>query len=70
MVLAGIAIFWSICLLGTIALFCRGASKGVLSIVIPGYWFFALRSQGLGFPFVGFFYFGLLVYVTGAILVV
>ena len=67
LVLGGIAILWSIYLLGIVALFSRSFTRGVLSLLLPGHWFFALPREGLWLSFVGFTYLGFAFWVLGAL---
>jgi hypothetical protein len=68
MILLGIAVAFLAQIVGAILVFRASILKGVLSLLIPGYFLFALRRQGLYNSVMGFWLAGILGLAVGTVM--
>jgi hypothetical protein len=54
-------------IVGVILVFGKSLGKGLLSVVVPGYFIFALRREGLYWKVVGAWLLGILFIVAGTL---
>ncbi len=54
-------------IVGVILVFGKSIGKGLLSVVVPGYFIFALRREGLYWKVVGAWHLGILFIVAGTL---
>ena len=68
MLLFGIAIIILAQIAGSIMVFSVNILKGILSLIVPGYFLFALRREGMYGRIIGGWAFGILCMVIGTII--
>ncbi len=67
LILGGFGIIIISQLIGTLLVFKASVIKGFLSLVVPGYFLFALKREGLYIPIIGFWVLGVLCVAFGTI---
>lgn len=67
LILGGLIIVIASQIVGTFLVFRISAMKGFLSLVVPGYFLFALKRGGLYFSVIGFWGMGVLCLIFGTI---
>jgi len=65
---AGMAVAFLAQVVGAVLIFRTNTLHGVLSLVVPGYFLFALKRQGLYKPVIGTWLVGVLGVVAGTII--
>jgi hypothetical protein len=67
-IMMGIAVAFLAQIVGAILVFRSSALQGVLSVLVPGYFLFALKRRNLYKPIVGIWFAGILGMVAGTII--